>query len=105
MKLFLLNLKTNKSIQKLIPLWLAILFGLALSPYYIGTSIILGGEANYLLNYSSQLYMLQHQWVDRFGTGLPNFSTNGAGLQLYILSLLENYSENKTIPNFLLVFS
>ena len=105
MKLNFSQAKKLKTLQKLMPLWLATFFLLALLPYYIGQNIILGGEANYILNYSNELHMLLSTWIDRVGTGMPNLITMGAGSPLYLQSLLDNWFENKAIPNFFLIFS
>ena len=77
---------------------------LALSKYYIGGSLILGGEGNYVLNFTEELKKTSYQWFSVYGQGMINLAPSGAGINILLLALLENLFKGPFIANFMLVF-
>ena len=78
---------------------------LSLLHFYKGGSIILGGEGNYILDYSSHLETTFHQWLSRFGLGEANMAPGGNTFNILFLTLIEVFFENDAIANFALIFS
>ena len=87
------------------------LFGFALaltfslSHYYVGGSIVLGGEGNYLLDYSENIKIASHQWVSRFGLGSVSLSPGANTTNLLFLVIIENLFHSDVLTNFSLIFS
>ena len=78
---------------------------LSLLPFYHGGTIILGGEGNYILDYSQHLKITFHQWISRFGLGTVNLSPGANMANIVFLALIENIFQNEVFPNFVLIFS
>ena len=77
---------------------------LALSKYYIGGSLILGGEGNHILNFTEELKESSYQWFSAYGQGMINLAPSGTGINIILLALLENLFKGPFIANFMLVF-
>ena len=77
---------------------------LSLLPFYHGGTIILGGEGNYILDYSQHLKTTFHQWTSRFGLGAVNLSPGSTMAHFFFLVLVENLFQNQAITNFFLIF-
>ncbi len=86
-----------------------ILYGLLVSfflaPYYRDGALILGGEADYVLNFSLHLQKYSLTWYHDYGLGIMNFSPSGAGLNVLALSVIEKIFTNLQITNFILIFA
>ena len=77
---------------------------LGLLHFYHGGAIILGGEGNYILDYSQHLKITFHQWISRFGLGSINLSPGANMANIALLALIENIFHNEASPNFILIF-
>ena len=77
---------------------------LALSKYYFGGSLILGGEGNNVLNFTEHLNSHSYQWFSLYGQGMMNFVPSATGVNILVLALLENITKNPFITNFMSVF-
>lgn len=86
------------------PLVFAFVLALALLPYYIGGTLILGGEGDVVLDFSIHLKMFQDQWYSRYGFGWPNLSPGANGVNALFHILVERLSANQAATNFLVVF-
>jgi len=82
-----------------------IILALALLPYYSDGTIILGGEGNYFLDYSNHLREYGFSWFPKFSLGLASVMPCYTGLNIIILSFIENLTGSEFWPNFFLVFS
>ena len=83
----------------------ALLLVFALVPYYTDGTVILGGEGDFALDFSSHLSKHGFMWVSLYGVGLPNMAPTGTGLNILFLSLIEKLTRNIAITNFALIFS
>ena len=77
---------------------------LSLLPFYNDGAVILGGEGNYILDYSQHLKTTFHQWFSRFGLGTVNLSPGSTMAHFFFLVLIENLFQNQALTNFLLIF-
>jgi len=77
---------------------------LSLLHFYKGGSIILGGEGNYILDYSTHLEITFHQWLSRFGLGEANMASGGNVANILFLTFVESFFGD-AIANFVLIFS
>ena len=77
---------------------------LSLLPFYNDGAVILGGEGNYILDYSQHLKTTFYQWFSRFGLGTVNLSPGSTMAHFFFLVLIENFSQNQALTNFLLIF-
>lgn len=78
----------------------------ALIPYYTNGCLILGGEGNYVLSFSTYLGKCSFTtWFSDYSVGIPNMSPSGVGLNIILLSLIEKISGSIQITNFILIFS
>lgn len=82
-----------------------ILLCLGLLPYYINGTIILGGEGDYVFDFSTQLSNFGFMWFSIFGLGLQNLSPSGTGLNIILLWLISKLTASIVIANFVLIFS
>lgn len=86
-----------------------IFYGLLLTcsliPYYMGGTIILSGEGNFVIDFPIHFKNYSYLWFETEGLGLPNIMHCGNGLNILLLSLLEKLTGSLVIPNFVLVFS
>jgi len=83
----------------------AILIIMALIPYYENGAVILGGEGNYVLDFSEHLQKFGYLWFPTYNTGMPNLSPSGTGLNIIFLYLIENLTKSAAVTNFVLIFS
>lgn len=83
----------------------AILLALALIPYYTDGSIILGGEGDYVLDFSTHLSKYSFAWFPTYGVGLQNMAPSGTGLNVISLWLIEKLTGSEALTNFALIFS
>ncbi|MBU0477588.1 hypothetical protein KKC91_03350 [bacterium] len=98
-----MNIKPNQYIFFLI-LYI-VLLALALAPYYINNTIILGMEGDYVLDFSAHLSKFTFMWFPVYGVGLQNMSPSGTGLNILLLCLIEKLTGSIPITNFVLIFS
>jgi len=82
-----------------------ILLSLALAPYYTDGSFVFGGEGNYFLDFSMYPSFYGHAWVSAYGTGIPNLAPGASGLNILVLSMVEELSGSIALTNFILIFS
>ncbi|MDP2943888.1 MAG: hypothetical protein Q8N49_01235 [Candidatus Omnitrophota bacterium] len=83
----------------------AFIISAALLPYYWNGTIILGGEGDYVLDYATHLKKYSFMWFPTHGTGVPNLSPSGTGLNILFLRFIETLTKSVKITNFALVFS
>ena len=72
--------------------------------FYHDGSIILGGEGNYILNYSQYFKISFHQWTTRFGLGSVNLIPGATMAHFFFFALIENLLNNQALTNFFLIF-
>lgn len=85
-------------------LWLyVILLSVSLIPYYKNSQIVLGGEGNYWVDFSSVVSQHGSAWQS-FGTGFISTSLNFVGLNIYFFIMLEKVLHNVKAINFILIF-
>jgi hypothetical protein len=77
----------------------------SLLPFYQSGSIILGGEGNFIIDYSQHLKTNFHQWLSRFGLGSSNLVSNGNMANTFFLALIENLFHSEALTSFVLIFS
>ena len=77
----------------------------SLLPFYQSGSIILGGEGNFIIDYSQHLKTNFHQWLSRFGLGNSNLVPNGNMANTFFLALIENLFHSEALTSFVLIFS
>jgi len=82
-----------------------VLLALALIPYYTDGCLILGGEGDYVLDYSTHLSKCGFLWLSHWGTGVQNLSPCGTGLNILLLWLVEKLTGSASLTNFVLIFS
>ncbi|KMP12714.1 hypothetical protein UR09_00010 [Candidatus Nitromaritima sp. SCGC AAA799-A02] len=80
------------------------ILSLSLFPYYSDHTLILGGEGNFVLNFTDHFRTVTQQWVSRFGLGSPNLGPGGNFANILLLILIENLTPDPRIPNFTLIF-
>ena len=83
----------------------AILLSFALMPYYIGGTVILGGEGDYVLDFSRHLGKFGFSWFYSYGVGISNMCPSGTGINILFLCLIEKVTGSILITNFILIFS
>ena len=88
----------------LYPFGMILVLTLALSKYYSNGSLILGGEGNFILNFTEYLNSFSYQWYSAHGQGIMNFFPSATGANIILLALIENISKSPFITNFILVF-
>lgn len=81
----------------------AIFLILALIPYYLNRTIILGGEGNFFIDFTKHLANNGFTWLN-ISTGVPTTSLNVNVPNIYILSFIQNLFGIR-IANFTLIFS
>ena len=77
----------------------------ALLPYYHDGCLLLGGEGNFILDFTIYSKKSHFAWVSSYGYAMANTSINPVGLNCLLLCLIEKLFSNPAIPNFALVFS
>ena len=82
----------------------AIFLAAALIPYYTKGAIILGGEGNYVLDFTDHLGKYGFMWCSFYGVGLPNMAPCGTGINILLLGLIEKMTGSIAITNFVLIF-
>jgi hypothetical protein len=83
----------------------ACLLAFSLLHFYQSGSIILGGEGNFIIDYSQHLKINFYQWLSRFGLGSPNLVPSGNMANTFFLALVENLFHNVALTSFVLIFS
>jgi len=101
---FYLIINRIKDDRFLYPLGMILVLTLALSKYYSNGSLILGGEGNFILNFTEYLNSFSYQWYSAHGQGIMNFFPSATGANIILLALIENISKSPFITNFILVF-
>jgi hypothetical protein len=84
--------------------YIALLVAL-LIPYYTNGCLVLGGEGNYVLDFTNHLKKFGFMWFSDYGLGAPNICPSGNGFNMLLLSLIEKISGSNQTANFVLVFS
>ncbi|MFH1459860.1 MAG: hypothetical protein ABIG64_05745 [Candidatus Omnitrophota bacterium] len=81
------------------------IFFLALLPYYFDGCLILGGEADFVLDFTTHLKNSCFAWYSTFGAGVINMSPHAFALNIVILSLIEKFTGSVVAANFTMIFS
>lgn len=102
MKMFKLIEVLNKRICFLILYGILLVF--ALIPYYTDGCLILGGEGDYVLDFSNHLVKNSFMWLQSYGTGLSNMAPAASGLNIFSLYFIEKLTGSVSITNFSLIF-
>lgn len=82
-----------------------VLLIMALIPYYTDGTLILGGEGDYVLDFSTHLSKYGFMWFPTYGVGVPNMAPSGTGLNILLLWLIEKLTGSASLTNFALIFS
>lgn len=82
-----------------------IFLALALLPFYLDGTLILGGEGNFVLDFFTHFKNYCFMWFPIFGTGIPNMTPSGNGLNIIFLIVTEYLTGSNAITNFILIFS
>ena len=82
----------------------ACLLTFSLLHFYKGGSIILGGEGNFIIDYSQHLKTNFYQWLSRFGLGSSNLVPSGNMANTFFLVLIQNLFHSEALTNFVLIF-
>jgi hypothetical protein len=72
--------------------------------YYKGGSFVLGGEGSFVIDFLRHLETTSHNWITRFGLGGPNLGPMSTSASVLILALVDTFTDNPQIANFLLIF-
>jgi hypothetical protein len=83
----------------------ACLLTFSLLHFYQDGSIILGGEGNFIIDYSQHLKTNFYQWLSRFGLGSSNLVPSGNMANTFFLALIQNLFHSEALTNFVLIFS
>ena len=80
------------------------LFAAALIPYYTHGAIVLGGEGDTVLDFTTYINTFGPSWFS-IGLGTPNVGPNAIGLNVSLLLLLERLTGSVAIVNYCLVLA
>lgn len=106
MALEYLNLVFRRTFQNSVfyPLLFAGILTLALLPYYVDGTIILGGEADLVLDFSIHWKAVAYQWISRYYFGIPSLVSGSNGANALFHLLVQVLSGNQAVTNFFFVF-
>lgn len=76
-----------------------------LIPYYTNGCLILGGEGDYVLDFSAHLSKYGFTWFPTYDVGIQNMAPSGTSLNIILLSLIERLTGSLLLTNFTLIFS
>jgi hypothetical protein len=83
----------------------ACLLTFSLLHFYQDGSIILGGEGNFIIDYSQHLKTNFYQWLSRFGLGNANLVPSANMANTFFLALIQNLFDSEALTSFVLIFS
>src|SRR3972149_2028018 len=105
MQYFKLTLQYIQSKYYFFIFFYSLLLVAALIPYYTNGSLILGGEGDYVLDFSEHISKFGYSWFPTYNTGMPNLAPSGTGMNIILLYLIESLTKSAAVTNFILIFS
>jgi len=82
-----------------------LLLCVGLRPYYMDGRLLLGGEGNFVLDYTTYLKNFYFSWNPlMLGTGIANLGPMAFGTNIVFLSVLERLSGSVHVASFTLIF-